>query len=175
MTRWITKKGSDGENRHIPIQEGQRRREKEIITDEKRERAKRWAIVLLDDELRNVNRYGGFYNFFKQNGFCNYYYNEDLCKYITKEEGDYLDKHFKLTESDYDEFATRELMRYDTLPSTGPGPYIREEWEFFDYQGLPQAFFQDKIIDILIKGYKSGDLPKNSKLYEIFVLKKRGG
>ncbi|MGC8585803.1 MAG: hypothetical protein ACP5L4_06820 [Thermoplasmata archaeon] len=34
MTRWITKKGSDGENRHIPIQEGQRRREKEISFDD---------------------------------------------------------------------------------------------------------------------------------------------
>ncbi|PMP82380.1 MAG: hypothetical protein C0175_03750 [Caldisericum exile] len=30
MTKWITKKGSDGKNRHIPIQEGQRRREKEL-------------------------------------------------------------------------------------------------------------------------------------------------
>ncbi len=173
MTEWRSKKKSNNKVVHFPIQERQRRREKEIIIDEKRERAKEWAIFLLDNELKKVNQYGGFYNFFKQNGFCNYYYNEDLCKYITKEEGDYLDKHFKLTKSDYDEFATRELMSYDTLPNPN-GPYIRDEWETFDYEGLPQGFFQDKIIGILINGYNSGDLPKNSKLYDLFVLKKRG-
>ncbi|MGC8585794.1 MAG: hypothetical protein ACP5L4_06775, partial [Thermoplasmata archaeon] len=32
MTRWITKKGKDGKVRHIPIQEGQRKREKKIKT-----------------------------------------------------------------------------------------------------------------------------------------------
>ena len=35
MTKWITKKGKDGKNRHIPIQEGYQKKEKEIKTNQK--------------------------------------------------------------------------------------------------------------------------------------------
>jgi hypothetical protein len=44
MVRWITKKGKDGENRHIPIQEGYRKRERQIKINKQS----------LDDILNNL-------------------------------------------------------------------------------------------------------------------------
>ena len=49
MTRWITKKGKDGKNRHIPIQEGYQKKEKEIKTNQKTKKPS-------DEEIKEMIR-----------------------------------------------------------------------------------------------------------------------
>jgi hypothetical protein len=52
MTRWITKKGKDGKNRHIPIQEGYQKKEKQI----KKVKKSKWDII--QDQIYNfVNKF----------------------------------------------------------------------------------------------------------------------
>ena len=47
MTKWITKKGKNGKNRHIPIQEGYQKKEKQIKTKKQS----------LDEILKNLEWY----------------------------------------------------------------------------------------------------------------------
>ncbi|PMP82381.1 MAG: hypothetical protein C0175_03755 [Caldisericum exile] len=54
MTKWITKKGKDGKNRHIPIQEGNRKREKEINSWDSYEAEKNKIINLNKDWFKNL-------------------------------------------------------------------------------------------------------------------------
>jgi hypothetical protein len=57
MVRWITKKGKDGENRHIPIQEGHRRKEREISVNKQKylaiDETTKIPISEFMDELKN--------------------------------------------------------------------------------------------------------------------------
>jgi len=54
-TKWITKKGNDGENRHIPINEGHVMREREISLDEPN---KRNAIRNMDSKTKLLYQLG---------------------------------------------------------------------------------------------------------------------
>ncbi|MGC8585824.1 MAG: hypothetical protein ACP5L4_06925 [Thermoplasmata archaeon] len=68
MTRWITKKGKDGKNRHIPIQEGSRKREKSESWEEfKRKKnrvinqSKEWFKNLWNDDRATIEDYYELY------------------------------------------------------------------------------------------------------------------
>ena len=65
-TRWITKKGRDGENRHIPINESHGMREREISLDEPK---KRKAIRNMDSKTKLLYQLG----FIDEDGKLNIY------------------------------------------------------------------------------------------------------
>ena len=64
--KWITKKGKDGENRHIPINEGHKIREREISLDEPN---KRNAIRNMDSKTKLLYQLG----FIDEDGKLNIY------------------------------------------------------------------------------------------------------
>ncbi|PMP81676.1 MAG: hypothetical protein C0175_05040, partial [Caldisericum exile] len=71
MTRWITKKGKDGENRHIPIQEGSKKRERQIKTNPKMKEINmeklRKDIERMNRVLVNMEKRAEYENFWAKN------------------------------------------------------------------------------------------------------------
>ena len=161
MTRWVTKKGKDGKNRHIPIQEGYQKKEKEIKTEaNKNYLATEYAYFFLNNLEASISDYGGFYNFIKEDFSASYPDLED----INEDEAKYLDENLELLPEDYRELA-RIYSLYDKLPPLHHSVKKRSNFDEDAEKDADEILYY-KIIDTLTKGYESGKLSTDSELYE---------
>ncbi|MGC9101479.1 MAG: hypothetical protein ACP5HC_09680, partial [Caldisericum sp.] len=143
-----------------PIQEGQRRREKEIKTEtNKNYLATEYAHFFLDNLVSEISDYGGFYDFIKEDFSASYPDLED----INENEARYLDENLEFLPEDYQELA-RIYSLYDKLPPLHHS--VNKHSNFYENAKRDaDEFLYNKIIDTLTKGYESGELSTDSELH----------
>jgi len=167
MTRWISKKGSNGGVRHIPIQEGYPKKEKEIFINGKKftKNDAQELVVSFSDKLYAEIVDSGMYKFLKDNLSLTY----PELKHISVEESNYVDENFTLTNfypeiaSKIYDYATKNLISYKYKSI--------ENLEHYS-ERLVDKYAYSEILRILKQGYSSGKLSTDSELYKI--MKGRG-
>jgi hypothetical protein len=149
VTRWITKKGNDGRNRHIPINEGNRMREREISLDEQRKR----SAINMDDKTKLLYQLG----FIDEDGKLNTY--PYLLNSFLNTPGDDKIHNLIIVKDNEIEFLATDTLGQTTLKTIMPNNIHLEEGKYGLYYDEANNSFDLKKLDpndprIDVKDYK---------------------